>query len=392
MTIRLMHMSDTHHSAQNAKHTLPVLKEAIDTAIAENCRLAIHSGDLWDHVVLNSESSSMVSVLDEFRRLAEHMPVLALVGNSPHDVPGSLDVLSRLETTFPIHVSSTFETLFLSGLGQWCEHPSTDSECVLQVHCVPYPTVKMLCPDESDGNPLQRSKTTLHHILHHFGAEPRNQLMPTVLVAHLCVDNVETEAGTFCEPLGVSLERILAVGADYTALGHIHKAQQPMMEHHPVRYAGSMFHKTFGEPEEKGFWIVDIENKGHATMTWHKLQSTVPLCLIEWREGQDPPAMQHTTGKRTRIRFHVAHLTDEIRAQGDTIATTLIANGALDVKVEYIVEPAVTLRSETVSIATTLVDKYKAYCEVTNREVTDRSVQLVKALESCKDPTELVKL
>jgi len=392
VSILLCHASDLHHSAQNAKYSLPVLKEFVDVAIAEECRVCLFCGDVWDHVVLNSESSSLVPVLDEFKRLADHMPVLMIAGNQPHDVVGSLDVFERLETTFPIRVSKTYETVYLSGLGQWCDEFPKDAECILQVHCIPYPTVRLLCPNsEGVADPMLVSRQMLSNVFQHFSNETRASVVPTVLVGHFAIDGSDQNGTPLFEPLGVSLEQVLRVGADYTALGHIHNAHQRMLELQPVKYAGSMFHKTFGEPEEKGFWIVDVE-KGSTKPTWHKLQSTCPLLLKDVQlEETSFFDYKAGAGKRVRVRLHV----DKLEARSDELQKELtrlyVEAGAVDVKVEFVVEQAESKRSIEVTMATTLADKYDAYCRSIDHNPSGELV-FVTALQSSLDPVELEKL
>ena len=392
MSLRLVHFADLHHSPKCMSYALPVLRELVDKAIELECKVAVFAGDLFDHALLNAESSSVISVLDEFRRLASCMPTLLVQGNSSHDVVGSLDVFERLETTFPIRVSKTYETVYLSGLGQWCGEFPKDAECILQVHCMPYPTVRLLCPNsEGVADPMLVSRQMLNHVFQHFSNETRASVVPTVLVGHFAIDGSDLNGVPLFEPLGVSLEQVLRVGADYTALGHIHNAHQSMLALQPVKYAGSMFHKTFGEPEEKGFWIVDVA-KGSAKPTWYKLQSTHPLLLHDVQlEETSFFDYKAGAGKRVRVRLHI----DRLEARSDELSAELTRlyeqAGAVDVKVEFVVEQVESKRSIEVTMATTLADKYDAYCKSIDHDPSNE-LEFVKALQSSLDPVELEKL
>ena len=69
----------------------------------------------------------------------------------------------------------------------------------------------------------------------------------------------------------ILLSNIAQPVLDYVALGHIHR-QQILSQNPPVVYAGSLDRLDFSdENEEKGFYVVNIENSGGKKSTNFKL-------------------------------------------------------------------------------------------------------------------------
>jgi exonuclease SbcD len=90
-----------------------------------------------------------------------------------------------------------------------------------------------------------------------------DQSLPAVLAAHVWVMNAKigSEKG-----MSIGQEHMLMPSSvanpafDYVALGHIHKGQV-LNENPPVVYSGSLERLDFGDEEdEKGFYVVEIEN------------------------------------------------------------------------------------------------------------------------------------
>ncbi len=70
---------------------------------------------------------------------------------------------------------------------------------------------------------------------------------------------------------------------DYTALGHIHKAQDLNEGHHPPAiYPGSIERVDFGEEKEKKFFIVAEIEKGHTEVHWKELKHIRPFITRQW--------------------------------------------------------------------------------------------------------------
>ncbi len=98
--------------------------------------------------------------------------------------------------------------------------------------------------------------------------------LPVFLMAHIAISGSDTAGhdpvtigGEDCVPAAS-----LGAGADYVALGHIHKPQWITADNAHIRYSGSPFPMTFAEDYEHSVTIVEIDKHGGAITT-----QTVPL-------------------------------------------------------------------------------------------------------------------
>jgi len=100
--------------------------------------------------------------------------------------------------------------------------------------------------------------------------------LPAILAAHVWVEGAKlgSERGMMVGREPVLLPSNVANPAlDYVALGHIHRHQ--VLSYNPlVVYSGSLERLDFSEEEdEKGFCIVEIDQKGGASFNFHKVPS-----------------------------------------------------------------------------------------------------------------------
>ncbi len=67
-------------------------------------------------------------------------------------------------------------------------------------------------------------------------------------------------------------------GVDYAALGHLHSRIR-LAE--AIRYSGAPLHLTFGETSPlRGAWLVDLDDRGLAAVTWTDLPVPRPLTTL----------------------------------------------------------------------------------------------------------------
>jgi len=284
--LRILHFADAHidmagHGRVDPESCLPVrvtdflkaLDTIVDTAVAEKVDLVLFAGDTY-----KDRSPAPTYQREWGRRMMRlsqaGIPTLLLVGN--HDLPPSSGRATALQE---------YDTLQVPHL-----------------HLVSKPAV--LCPDDLEGLPLQViaipwvTRSAIMAVLDMSAADPAavfeelggrisemveewiKQLdpgLPTILTAHASVQGA-VYGGERSIMLGrdVVLPGSLARNPffSYTALGHIHKAQdlnkgsQP-----PVVYPGSIERVDFGEAGDEKFFVIASIEKGRGTQVeWRKLQ------------------------------------------------------------------------------------------------------------------------
>ncbi len=111
---RIAHLADLHFDVEHLDDALASFRFAGQAAIDRGCSALVLAGDIWDRGISVSEKSPLNPVADEICAVAEYMPVVILKGN--HDPAGSLDILARLATHYPVIVASTPRVECINGI------------------------------------------------------------------------------------------------------------------------------------------------------------------------------------------------------------------------------------------------------------------------------------
>ncbi|MBV5335686.1 hypothetical protein JZU48_01320, partial [bacterium] len=112
---KIFHTGDIHACSRHHHWVQRALANAIDTAIAEHCGLAVIAGDSFDSAI-SAHEPAFVNFIGECARIADAMPLAIIYGTQSHDRPGSLDVLRALPSRFPIHVFDKPEQVEIAGV------------------------------------------------------------------------------------------------------------------------------------------------------------------------------------------------------------------------------------------------------------------------------------
>ena len=68
---------------------------------------------------------------------------------------------------------------------------------------------------------------------------------------------------------------------DYAFLGDIHKTNQTLDKRGKIRYAGSTVQQNFGETDDKGYLVWDVEDKNNFTCEHQVLLNPKPFITVE---------------------------------------------------------------------------------------------------------------
>jgi len=90
---------------------------------------------------------------------------------------------------------------------------------------------------------------------------------------------------------------------DYAFLGDIHKTNQQLNLKGTIRYPGSTVQQNFGETNDKGFLIWEIENKDTFTCRHIKLHNPRPFISIELTQGGKFPRGLNNIPEKARLRL-----------------------------------------------------------------------------------------
>lgn len=258
--MKLMHLSDLHLGKRLNEFSLLedqsfILQQLVELVRSEQPDCVLLAGDIYDKPVPPAEA---VTLFDDFlNKLAQLTTVCVTSGN--HDSAERLAFGAQLMREGGVH---------------FCGLYTGEPQCVTlqdaygSVHIYLLPFLKpahvrhCLPPEEAE------QVTTYHEALRcaverlHINAAERN-----VLVAHQFVTGAQT-AGSEAVNVG-GVDNICAevfADFDYTALGHIHKAQNVGSER--VRYSGTPLKYSFAEwQQEKSVTLVELGEKGSVSVT-----------------------------------------------------------------------------------------------------------------------------
>ena len=258
--MKLMHLSDLHLGKRLNEFSLLedqsfILQQLVELVRSEQPDCVLLAGDIYDKPVPPAEA---VTLFDDFlNKLAQLTTVCVTSGN--HDSAERLAFGAQLMREGGVH---------------FCGLYTGEPQCVTlqdaygSVHIYLLPFLKpahvrhCLLPTEAE------QVTTYHEALRcaverlHINAAERN-----VLVAHQFVTGAQTAGSEAVNVGGVdNIGAEVFAAFDYTALGHIHRAQNVGSER--VRYSGTPLKYSFAEwQQEKSVTLVELGEKGSVSVT-----------------------------------------------------------------------------------------------------------------------------
>jgi DNA repair protein SbcD/Mre11 len=250
---------------------LKALDYIVDMAISEQVDLVLFCGDAY------KDRTPVPTFQREWgkrmRRLSEaKIMTVLLIGN--HDISpatGRAHALQEYETLNVPYIKVVSKPTFLSS--------SDLGDVSLQLLTLPWVNRSHLIANlELEAAKGDDAYSELGRILSEVIFEWLDEVddeSPVVFAAHASVQGAKYGA-----------ERSVMLGSDlvlpgslvrdprldYTALGHIHKAQNLNEEAHPpVIYPGSIERVDFGEATDKKYFVIADIQRGHTEVVWHEI-------------------------------------------------------------------------------------------------------------------------
>ncbi|MGW0649414.1 exonuclease SbcCD subunit D [Streptomyces umbrinus] len=270
--MRILHTSDWHLGRQLHRHPLlaeqrAFLEHLLETVQREEVEAVAVAGDVFDRAIPPLDAVDLFKwVLEELAAL--QVPLVMISGN--HDSPRRLGVNARLIERAGIHLRTGVED---------CARPVIlqDQHGPVAFYGLPY-----LEPG------LVHAHFGAEHASHHavlsaamdqvradLAARPSG--IRSVVLAHAFVTGADTSDSERDITAGgvPSVPASVFTGADYVALGHLHRCQKISER---IRYSGSPLAYSFSEAEHpKAMWLVDLA--ADTAITARKLLCPVPRRL-----------------------------------------------------------------------------------------------------------------
>jgi DNA repair exonuclease SbcCD ATPase subunit/DNA repair exonuclease SbcCD nuclease subunit len=263
--MKIAHIADTH--IKNLKfhdEYREVFNKMYDILRSEGVDYIVHCGDIA-HTKTQISPEFVEMAGDFFKNLAAIAPTYIILGN--HD--GNLRNESRQDAITPIVKALNLQNLYLlKDAGE----VSVSDQLSFNV---------MSVFDEKNW------------------VKPSNPSKINVALFHGSVAGVQTDIGYVMEHGDYSVD--IFAGHDFAMLGDIHKTNQVLDREGRVRYPGSTVQQNFGETDDKGFLIWNIESKDKFSCKHYAIPNPRPFFTIVLDDSGQIPDVSVKSGARIRI-------------------------------------------------------------------------------------------
>lgn len=387
--IRVAHIADLHCCREHQAVALKSLEFLVQYIKKSPVDLVAISGDTWDASMLNTEASGFNGFIDAIRNIADEAPVAMIYGTPSHDTDGSLEVFRKINSRHSITVLEPAQSyLLLKASGEEVEIVPDDGgvqPCATAVIIgVPEPRKKYLLANGAAGKEETESllRDSMQKLCFMLAAKRRERAyLPCVMLYHgdvagCSLQNDRTvERGT---GVAITIDDLAGIGADYYALGHIHKPQQ--VGTLPAYYAGSIYPKDFGETHVSGFNIVEMEAAG-SPATVQRVNFPHPQNM-KIEGGANIKIEDDFSGKRVWLDITCTK-EERFLLDEDKLLAQLKEHGAVDGSRVTISDiPTETVRAAEITEAAGVTEKYKVWAENSGIELKDSVLKKIAELDA----------
>lgn len=246
--MRFLHIADLHlgfslNGVSFLEEQERALEQVREIIKAEHIDAVLIAGDVFDRAVTNAETLALYDRFLTALRKEDNTAVFMIAGN--HDGGARLAQLSAILSAANIHIS-----------GVLSERPQPISFGNTEVWLIPFfhaDQVRLLYPEAEIGS-VQDAMCVLMQDIN----AQRKTDKKSIVVAHCFVKGAELSESDIGARLGGAslIGANVFEGADYTALGHLHRMQKAADR---VWYAGSLYPYSFSEGEKYAL-IYDSDN------------------------------------------------------------------------------------------------------------------------------------
>lgn len=387
--IRVAHIADLHCCKEHQEEALKSLEFLVQSIKKSPVDLVAIAGDTWDASMLNTEASGFNGFIDAIRNIADEAPVAMIYGTPSHDTDGSLEVFRKINSRHSITVLEPAQSYLLLKAGDEDAEIVPDNggvqPCAKAVIIgVPEPRKKYLLSNGAAGKEETEAllRDSMQKLCFMLAAKRRERAyLPCVMLYHgdvagCSLQNDRTiERGT---GIAITIDDLAGIGADYYALGHIHKPQQ--VGTLPAYYAGSIYPKDFGETHISGFNIVEVEAAGSPARV-QRVDFPHPQNM-KIEGGADIKIDDDFSGKRVWLDITCTK-EERVLLDEDRLLAQLKEHGAVDGSRVTISDiPTETVRAAEITQAAGVTEKYKVWAENSGIELKDSVLKKIAELDA----------
>jgi exonuclease SbcC len=391
--MKIAHVSDLHCCREHAEEALTSLRFLAAHIKKSPVSMVALAGDTWDASMLNTEGSGFNRFIDAIREIADLAPVAMIYGTPAHDTDGSLEVFRKITCRYGITILEPGQPYFLTelnGKGKIVQEiPGVSGKAI--IFGIPEPRKKYLLAETSAGKDETEEaiRAAMHRLCYGIGAKRREYAdIPCFVLYHgevagTVYQNDQTiERGT---GIAITIDDLADIGADYYALGHIHKPQK--VGNLNAYYAGSIYPKNFGETHQAGFKIVDVEStiENERLTSVNTVDFPHPQNLKVERKAGESLGLDEADLKGKRVWLEIT-CTREERINFDL---TEILRGLIEVggaspgsRVTLCDIPVETVRAAAITEVSTPAKKFEVWAGNSNVEFTDGHLKKIETLDT----------
>lgn len=378
--IRFNHTADSHYRPARASDVFASL-DVIERE-SESVDFNIFAGDLWDYPVQNTGASQFPEYVSRMARIAAKAPIVMVQGTPTHDSDGSLDIFEQ---------ASKHITVLKMGKGYFVNeyrgvyecnpgHKIEDGDKAI-IFGLPEPQKKHLLAADSSVTMEQAVRTIL---LGYASIRAKYPELPCILVYHGQVKGAKNPNG---EPVegGVSIDDLALVGADYIAMGDIHKPQRVGVSRGLHAYYPGAMHPT-GDWKDAGYQFgfnqVTIENKNEIQRYPEINRIPFPHPELVKIESLRLATRQELEGKRVWLEMSCTK-DQSVTIDTDSLYKEMLVYGAdpkSKVTLKLIADE--TVRAGEITAVRKLRDKFSLWARNTKKEATPALLDKCDELET----------
>lgn len=382
--IKVAHIADLHCCKEYQEEALKSLSHFVQHIKKSPVDLVVIAGDTWDASMLNTEASGFNGFIDAIRNIADEAPVAMIYGTPSHDTDGSLEVFRKINSKHSITVLDAAQPYLLENGAVVADDGQSHPDVKAVILGVPEPRKKFLLANTTAGKDETEAaiRDSMQKLCFLLAAKRRERAnLPCVMLYHgdvagCSLQNDRTiERGT---GIAISIDDLAGIGADYYALGHIHKPQQ--VGTLPAYYAGSIYPKDFGETHKAGFNIAEI-NAGIPSKV-ERVEFPHPQNMKLECGADIKIDGQHFAGKRVWLDITCTK-EERVLLDEDALLSEMKKRGAADgsrVTVSDI--PVETVRAAQITEAAGVSEKYKVWAENSGIELKDSVLKKIAELDA----------
>lgn len=400
--MKILHMADIHARDKDIQEVKLCLLHILAIAHEEKPDIIIDAGDTFDSQDIKADSQTAKLIFYIFSELANIAPVAVLIGTRLHDGQVA-ETLRYIKARYPVWVSSKPEQLYLAE-GDLHIDPSKlfapmQAPIEAAISMVPAPTKQYFATQSDIKGSDAEIAQAMSVMFAGFAAQAEAYDCPHILAGHWnttgsLISETQTLTGVDIE---ISKAQMALANADLICLGHIHLAQEIKPN---IFYSGGIYHTTWGEMEDKGFYIHEFERRPsdddyHLLASRFLLTPTRKLIKVDadlteesaFEEFEELDAVLYAYGpddlKDAYLRLEFKVYQDEAqRINIDTYKNFFLSAGAKEVDVRLSRVPRENIRSKNILKLTTLREKLIEQARLKDETVPESILLKADRLES----------